>query len=132
MGSQVSRRRRAFTAYSGTAIFPGMKAGAMVREARRRVGVTQEELARRVGTTQSAIARIERGRTDPSLRRVQAMVRACGLELGTTLAPADDADWTVAQGNLRLAVDDRVRQHQAALRFARAGRVALERRRARA
>ena len=98
----------------------------MVREARRRAGLTQGELARRVGTTQSAIARLERGRTEPSLRRVHAMVRACGLELGTTLAPADDADWSVALGNLRLTVDERIRQHQAALRFARAGRLALE------
>jgi transcriptional regulator with XRE-family HTH domain len=109
-----------------------MSDGSVVREARRRAGLSQAELARRVGTTQSAIARIERGRTDPSLHRVRVMVRACGLELGTTLAPADDADWSVAQTNLRLSVDERVRQHQAALRFARAGRSALERRRARA
>jgi transcriptional regulator with XRE-family HTH domain len=105
--------------------------GALVREARRRAGITQAELARRVGTTQSAIARIERGRTDPSLDRVRTMVRACGLDLGTTLAPADDADWSVARSNLVLSVDERVRQHQAALRFARAGRAALERRRGR-
>lgn len=109
-----------------------MSGGALIREARRRAGLTQAELARRVGTTQSAVARIERGRTDPSLHRVRAIVRACGLDLGTTLAPADDADWSVARSNLALSLDDRVRQHRAALRFARAGRAALERRRARA
>ena len=104
----------------------------MVREARRRAGLTQEGLSRRVGTTQSAIARVERGRTEPSLRRVREIVRACGLELGTTLSPEEDSDWGLALRNLGLSVDQRVRQHQAALRFARAGREALERRRGRA
>lgn len=110
-------------------ILTGMRGGGLVREARRRSGLTQAELARRVGTTQSAIARIERGRTEPSLTRIRELVRACGLELGTTLAPADDSDWEVARANLRLSVDDRVRQHRAALRFARAGRAALDERR---
>jgi transcriptional regulator with XRE-family HTH domain len=103
-----------------------MHGGALVREARRRSGLTQEELGRRVGTTQSAIARIERGRTEPTLHRVGELVRACGLELGTTITRADDSDWGVALSNLGLSVDERVRQHRAALRFARAGRAAME------
>lgn len=100
----------------------------MVREARRRAGLTQAELARRTGTTQSAIARIERGRTEPSLHRVRELVRACGLELLPTLAEPDEADLQLALANLRLSVDERVRQHQAASRFAAAGREALRRR----
>jgi len=94
----------------------------VVREARRRAGLTQDELARRVGTTQSAIARIERGRTAPSLERLRELVRACGLDLELRLVPLDDSDWSVALTNLELSVDERVRQHQAVLRFARAGR----------
>ncbi len=105
-----------------------MGAGHVVREARRRAGLTQAELARRVDTTQSAIARIERGRTEPSLRRVRELVRACGLELLPTLAEPDGEDLRLALANLRLSVDERVRQHQAALRFAMAGREALRRR----
>lgn len=35
------------------------KIGALLREARRKSGLTQEELARRVKTTKSAISRIE-------------------------------------------------------------------------
>lgn len=96
----------------------------MVREARRRAGLTQEELARRTGTTQSAIARIERGRTAPSLERLREIVRACGLDLELRLVPLDDSVWSVARTNLSLSVDARVRQHQAALRLARAGRAA--------
>ncbi len=98
----------------------------LIREARLRAGLTQAELARRVGTTQSAIARIERGRTEPSLARGRELIRACGYELGTTIVPLDDSDWEVARANLRLSVDQRVRQHLAALRFARAGRAAME------
>jgi transcriptional regulator with XRE-family HTH domain len=109
-----------------------MGGGSLVREARRRAGLTQAELARRVGTTQSAIARLERGRAEPSLERVQALVRACGLELLSSLVPADDSDWSVALANLRLSVDARVRQNQNALRFIRAGREAMKGRHARA
>ncbi len=106
--------------------------GALIREARRRAGLTQAELARRVGTTQSAVARLERGRTEPSLERLRAILRACGLDLQVRLAPLDESDWSVARSNLALDVDARVRQHQAALRFASAGRRAMERSRGRA
>ena len=97
----------------------------MVREARRRARLSQSELASRVGTTQSAIARIETGVTEPSFARVGELTRACGLELCVALIPADDADWSLAADNLRLDHDARVRKHQAAVRFAEAGRRAL-------
>ena len=109
-----------------------MSGGTIVREARRRAGITQAELAERVGTTQSALARLERGHTEPSLHRVQELVRACGLDLRVGMDALDDSDWSVARTNLALDVDGRVRQHQAALRFALAGRKAVEARRARA
>lgn len=96
----------------------------MVKEARRRAELTQAQLAARIGTTQSAVARLERGDSSPSLARLTQIARACGLELVPTLRPADESDWSVASANLRLDVDTRVRQHQAALRFARAARKA--------
>ncbi|HEY5727341.1 MAG TPA: helix-turn-helix transcriptional regulator [Acidimicrobiia bacterium] len=102
-----------------------MTAGSLAREARRRSGLTQAELARRIGTTQSAVARLESDRSATSLERLARIARACGLELVPTLRIADDSDWSVASTNLRLDVDARVRQHQAALRFASAGRAAL-------
>ncbi len=102
-----------------------MKGGRLIREARRRAELTQAELAHRVGTTQSAIARLEGGRTEPSLARVEQLLRACGLDLNVRLAPADDSDWSVARTNLALDVDARVRQNQTTLRFAREGRSAL-------
>jgi hypothetical protein len=54
-------------------------------------------------------------------------VRACGLELTPALTDQDDADWSVASTNLLLTPDQRVRRHQAALAFARAGRKAIAR-----
>lgn len=102
-----------------------MTAGNLIREARRRAGLTQRELAERLGTTQSAIARLERGGTEPSYERVDEAVRACGLQLVPRILPADDADWSVASTNLTVDPETRVRRHQAALRFARAGREAL-------
>jgi transcriptional regulator with XRE-family HTH domain len=106
-----------------------MRGGHLIREARRRAGLTQAQLAERLGTTQSAIARIERGRTEPAYDRVVDAVRACGLEMTPRLRPGDDADWSVASVNLTLDVDARVRQHQAAVRFAEAGRRARTSRR---
>lgn len=102
-----------------------MQGGKLVREARRRAGLTQAQLAVRLGTTQSAIARLERGRSEPSFSNVAEAVRACGLELVPRLVAVDDADWSVASANLRLSPEERVRQHQRASRFALAGRQAV-------
>jgi transcriptional regulator with XRE-family HTH domain len=104
-----------------------MKGGTLIREARRRAGLTQAGLAARLGTTQSAIARLEKGRTEPSFVRVGQAVRACGLELVPYLTPVDEADWSVASANLLVGPDERVRRHRAALRFVNAGREALRR-----
>src|SRR5262245_7414233 len=104
-----------------------MKGGVLVREARRRAGLTQSELARRLGTTQSAIARLERGGAEPAFSRVAQAVRACGLELVPGLARVDPSDWSVASVNLLVDPDERVRRHAAASRFAAAGREAIRR-----
>jgi transcriptional regulator with XRE-family HTH domain len=58
-------------------------AGRMVREARRRTGLTQRELAARAGIPQETIARIERGRADPRVTTLDRLLAACefGLEV---------------------------------------------------
>jgi transcriptional regulator with XRE-family HTH domain len=96
--------------------------GMLIREARRRAGVSQTELARRIGTTQSAIARLERGKTEPSLKRIQEILRALGLDLRVGIVPLDDSNWLDAKANLNLDVDARVRQNQRILRAAREAR----------
>ena len=56
-------------------------AASLVREARRRAGISQRELARRAGTSQPAVARIEAGRQSPGHATLARLVAACGLEL---------------------------------------------------
>ena len=57
-------------------------AGRMVREARRRVNLTQRQLSAKAGIPQETIARIERGRVDPRIGTVDRLLEACsyGLE----------------------------------------------------
>ena len=65
----------------------------LVREARRRAGLTQRELAEKAGTTQSALARLEAGGTLPSFDLVLKLVRLCGLDLDIMLVERDYSDW---------------------------------------
>ncbi|MDL1888688.1 helix-turn-helix transcriptional regulator [Nitrospirales bacterium NOB] len=61
----------------------GRNAGiaALVRELRRRVGLTQEKFAARIGVTYPTINRWENGRTRPSplaLQRLEDLTRSLG------------------------------------------------------
>jgi transcriptional regulator with XRE-family HTH domain len=69
-----------------------MLGGRLIREARRRAGLSQAELADRLRTSQSVVARWETGRRAPTLETVVETVQACGFELGFTLTPADAHD----------------------------------------
>ena len=91
----------------------------MIREARRRAALTQAELARRLGTSQSAVARWERGRQEPAFATVVRAVRACGFDLGVSLAPADDQDDAWFDEHLAMTPDERVRRLRDLLRLER-------------
>ena len=92
----------------------------MIREARKRAGLTQAELAARVRTTQSSIARLERGATTPTFERITELVRACGFDLSVRMTPTDDDhDWGLLHQNLRLSPTQRIEKAKKALRFAR-------------
>jgi transcriptional regulator with XRE-family HTH domain len=93
--------------------------GELVREARKRAGLTQAELAARAGTTQSAIARLESGRTTPALEQVERLLRLCGFQLVVSLAPYDDSDIVQAEARLRRTPDERIAELEAGLRSAR-------------
>jgi transcriptional regulator with XRE-family HTH domain len=80
----------------------GMISGALLREARRRAGLSQVELGRRVGRHQTQIARWERGAVDPSLETLRRLVDACNLELTLGLAAKDDSYSLDAAERLRL------------------------------
>lgn len=83
-------------------------AGALIREARNRGGLTQAELARRLGTSQPAIGRWERGEVEPSLSNLRRAVRACGLDLRLGLRKLDDSDLPGIDHALRLTPAERV------------------------
>jgi len=70
--------------------------GDLIREARRRAGLTQAELAVLAGTSQSGIARWEAGRTAVSLDDAIRLVRLCGFDLEVMLLPRDDSDMAQA------------------------------------
>jgi transcriptional regulator with XRE-family HTH domain len=95
-----------------------MRGNHLIREARRRAGLTQAELAQRVGTTQSAIARLERGSGNPTLQRISELVDACGLELQVRLVPKDTSDWSLVERNAALDPEARIRQALGAIRLA--------------
>lgn len=96
----------------------------LVREARRRAGLTQRGLAERAGTTQSAIARLESGRTSPSFDSVVRLIRLCGFRLDVALDRYDDSDIAQAEALLRLSVDERVEHVLSAAAFAEEMRAA--------
>ena len=66
-----------------------MISGDLLREARKRAGLSQAELARRARKPTSTIGRWERGEVLPSLETLRQVIRACGLELTFGIANAD-------------------------------------------
>jgi hypothetical protein len=56
-------------------------AGALLRQARKRVGLSQADLATRAGVTQSVISAYESGQRQPSLPALARLIDAAGFEL---------------------------------------------------
>lgn len=54
-------------------------------KARAKSGMTQAQLAKKIGTKQSAIARFESGRGNPTVKFIQNLSEALGLELTITV-----------------------------------------------
>ncbi len=85
--------------------------GDLIREARRRAGLTQAELATRARTAQPAIARWESGRTAVSLDDVLRVVRLCGFDLELVLVPHDESDLAQAARLADLTGQQRLDRH---------------------
>lgn len=102
-----------------------MIGGELVREGRRRSGLTQRELAERAGTTQSAIARLEGGRTSPALEDVVRLLRLTGWDLRVELVPDEPADRWQAADLRGLSPDDRVAANERTVTLAGELRAAL-------
>jgi transcriptional regulator with XRE-family HTH domain len=88
-----------------------MTAGELLRDARRRHGVSQQRLAIRAGTTQSAISRIECDRVSPSVETLRAFLDLLGEDLSLAAERRDSGiDLSLNEGNLRLSPAGRLRR----------------------
>jgi transcriptional regulator with XRE-family HTH domain len=97
--------------------------GELLKEARRRHGVSQKRLAMRAGTTQSAISRLERDRVSPSVETLGELLYLLGEDLTLGSEARDSGiDATLNQGKLQLTPTDRVRHGLAFSDFARRNR----------
>jgi transcriptional regulator with XRE-family HTH domain len=106
--------------------------GELLKDARRRHGVSQKRLAIRAGTTQSAISRIERDRVSPTVETLGALLHVLGedLALGANerdtgidkamiherlaLSPSERVEYGIAMANQLIRISPKVRSEKAA------------------
>lgn len=88
-----------------------MTPGTILREARRRHGVSQSRLATRAGTTQSAISRIEGDKISPSIETLRGLLHMLGEDLVLGSQPRDAGiDRTLNRGSRSFDPDARVQR----------------------
>ena len=97
----------------------------LVREARRRAGLTQVELGRRAGVPQSTVARLESGARIPSTELVERLVRAAGFEIRCQLGEPDPGTASLFEATLRQTPAERLAGTARAARFVLGGRARI-------
>lgn len=86
-----------------------MTPGELLRDVRRRHGLTQRQLAARARTSQAAISRIERDLVSPSVATLASLLDLMGEELELAAHPIDYGhDRTLLRENLARSVDERI------------------------
>lgn len=86
-----------------------MLARELLREVRRRHGLTQRQLAARARTSQAAISRIERGLVSPTVETLATLLDLMGEQLVVSGEPIDYGhDRTLLARNLARTVDERI------------------------
>lgn len=97
-----------------------MTPGELLRDARRRHGLSQARLAIRAGTTQSAISRIESDRVSPSIETLRELLHMLGEDLVLGAEVRDfGVDETLNQENRKFDSSVRVRRGLEFADFAR-------------
>ncbi len=94
----------------------------IVREARRRAGITQAELAERAGVPKSTVGRIESGARTPSTEMVERLVRATGLNVSVSLSDPDPGTDSMFERTLRRSPAERLADATRVARFVLRGR----------
>jgi transcriptional regulator with XRE-family HTH domain len=79
----------------------------MVREARRRAGMTQRELAQAAGVPQPTVARVESGAVSPRADTFERLLRAAGSELAIAPRLGTGVDRTLIRDRLALSPEQR-------------------------
>lgn len=87
-----------------------MISGDLLREARRRAGLSQAALATRAGKPTSVIGRWERGEVKPSLETLLELVRACGLDLRFRVTDFDESQDAMILAAFDLTPEQRLGQ----------------------
>jgi transcriptional regulator with XRE-family HTH domain len=87
-----------------------MDASRVLRQARRRAGLTQRQLASKAGVPQPMIARIESGAVIPRVDTLDKLLEACGEGLESHPRPGRGLDRTGYVELLRKSPSDRLRQ----------------------
>jgi transcriptional regulator with XRE-family HTH domain len=86
-----------------------MSAAELLRETRRRHGLTQAQLAARARTSQAAISRIERGLVSPSVATLAELLDLMGEELTLDARAIDyGIDKTLIRENLKRTPEERI------------------------
>ncbi len=97
--------------------------GELLRDARRRHGVSQARLAIRAGTTQSAISRIERDHVSPSVETLRGLLHLLGEELILTGELSNSGiDRAMTRDNLERSPAQRVQRGLSFADFVRRNR----------
>jgi transcriptional regulator with XRE-family HTH domain len=99
-----------------------MAIASIVREARRRAGLTQAALADRAGVPKSTVGRIESGARTPSAELVERLVRAAGFELTPSLSEPDPGTDSLFERTLHRTPAQRLADATRAARFVLRGR----------
>ncbi len=94
----------------------------LVREARRRAGLTQAELAERAGVPKSTVGRIESGARTPSTEMVERLVRASGLNVSVSLSDPDPGTDSMFERTLCRSPAERLADATRVARFVLRGR----------
>lgn len=93
-----------------------MNAARMVRQARRRAGLSQRALAQMAGLPQPEIARIERGRVSPRLSTLERLLAPTGSTLELAPRIGVGVDRSLIREALARSPEERVRSAGAAAR----------------
>jgi transcriptional regulator with XRE-family HTH domain len=89
---------------------PDTPSSALLRDARRRAGLTQAALARRLGVSQAAVAKLESPRANPTLDTLDRTLWATGHRLTLEASPRrPGVDESLIRRQLELSGAERIR-----------------------